>query len=83
MAEKHQQPTRNPQQQQMFSNLIASNPKKEGGGAASTFMSAVIHVGLIVLAVYATSRVREVVAESDATNILIPIEEEEPPPPPP
>ncbi|HET9439540.1 MAG TPA: TonB family protein [Longimicrobiales bacterium] len=83
MAEKHEQPTRNPQQQQMFSNLIASNPKKEGGGAASTFVSAVLHVGLIVLAVYATSRVREVVAESDATNILIPIEEEEPPPPPP
>jgi protein TonB len=83
MAEKHEQPTRNPHDQQMFSNLIASAPKKEGGGAASTFMSAVLHVGLIVLAVYATSRVREVVAESETTNILIPIEEEEPPPPPP
>jgi periplasmic protein TonB len=83
MAGTHEQPTRNPHDQQLFSNLIASRPKREGGGATSTFVSTVIHVGLIVLAVYATSRVREVVAEDQQTNILIPIEEEEPPPPPP
>ena len=84
MAENHEQPTRNPQDQPaMFSNLIASKPKRERGGAASTFVSAVLHGGLILLAIYATSRVREVVADDDQTNILIPIEEEEPPPPPP
>lgn len=83
MAETHEQPTRNPNDQQLFSNLIASSPKKEGGGATSTFVSALLHGGLIVLAIYATSRVHEVVAEDQQTNILIPIEEEEPPPPPP
>jgi protein TonB len=83
MAENQEQPTRNPNDQQMFSNLIASRPKREGGGAASTMVSAVLHAGLIVLAIYATSRVHEVVAEDQATNILIPIAEEEPPPPPP
>jgi protein TonB len=83
MAENHEQPTRNPHDQPLFSNLIASKPKKEGGGATSTFVSALLHGGLIVLAIYATSRVHEVVAEDQATNILIPIEEEEPPPPPP
>jgi protein TonB len=67
----------------MFSHLIASKPAREGGGATSTLMSAILHVGLIVLAIYATSRVREVVAEDQQTNILIPIQEEEPPPPPP
>src|SRR5687768_1732937 len=83
MAENHEQPTRNPHDQQMFSNLIASQPKKERGGAVSTITSALLHGGLIVLAIVATNRVREVVAEDQQTNILIPIEEEEPPPPPP
>jgi protein TonB len=83
MAENQEQPTQNPHDQPMFSNLIASNPAREGGKAASTLVSAVLHVGLIVLAIYATSRVREVVAEDQQTNILIPIQEEEPPPPPP
>ena len=83
MAENQEQPTQNPHDQPMFSNLIASNPAREGGGAASTLVSAVLHVGLIVLAIYATSRVHEVVAEDQQTNILIPIQEEEPPPPPP
>ena len=49
MAENHEQPTRNPHDQQMFSNLIASQPKKERGGAVSTITSAVLHGGLIVL----------------------------------
>jgi protein TonB len=83
MAETHEQPTRKPQDHQLFSNLIASKPKREGGGATSTFVSAVLHGGLIILAIYATTRVQEVVAEDQQTNILIPIEEEEPPPPPP
>lgn len=84
MAETHdEQPKQNPHDQPMFSNLIASNPGRERGGAASTFISAVLHAGLIALAIYATTRVHEVVADSDQTNILIPIQEEEPPPPPP
>ena len=84
MADEKGQPTHNPHDAPMFSNLIASNPKKEGGGPVSVFVSAVMHVALIALAIYATSRVKEVVAEEEQTNLLIPIpEEEEPPPPPP
>jgi periplasmic protein TonB len=72
-----------PEQRQLFTNLIASNPKKEGG-AGATFLSTALHVALIALAVVLTNRVRQVVAEDEKTNILIPIpEEEEPPPPPP
>jgi periplasmic protein TonB len=79
------QPTQQaPQDRQLFSNLIASNPKKEGAGASSAFVSTVMHAGLIVLAVLLTQRVRNVVAESENQNILIPVpEQEEPPPPPP
>ncbi|HEY0810933.1 MAG TPA: hypothetical protein VGD49_12265, partial [Longimicrobiales bacterium] len=88
MADKLDQPnqpaSQNPHDQPMFSNLIASNPKKERGGASSSMMSAVLHAGLIALAIWATTRVKEVVAEDEKTNVLIPvIEEEEPPPPPP
>lgn len=88
MADKLDQPnqpaSQNPHDQPMFSNLIASNPKKERGGASSSMMSAVLHVGLIALAIYATTRAKEVVAEDEKTNVLIPVvEEEEPPPPPP
>jgi periplasmic protein TonB len=88
MADKHDQPNQsahqNPHDQPMFSNLIASNPKKERGGAASSLMSALLHAGLIALAIWATTRVQDVVAEEEKTNILIPVvEDEEPPPPPP
>ena len=71
-----------PPQHQMFSNLIASNPKKEGS-AGSALVSTILHAGLIIGAVLLTQRVREVVAEDEQANILIPVPEEEPPPPPP
>src|SRR5687767_15865118 len=88
MADNKVQPTssnphQNPHDQPMFSNLIASNPKKEGGTATSTLVSTILHGSLIVLAIVATNRVGDVVAEDEQTNILIPVEEEEPPPPPP
>ena len=88
MADNKEQPTssnphQNPHDQPMFSNLIASNPKKEGGTATSTLVSTILHGSLIVLAIVATNRVGDVVAEDEQTNILIPVEEEEPPPPPP
>ena len=72
-----------PPQHQLFSNLIASNPRKEGS-AGSAFLSAVLHAGLIVLAVVLTNKVRTVVAQEDNVTNLIPVpQEEEPPPPPP
>lgn len=77
------QPTQQaPQDRQMFSNLIASNPKKEGS-AGSALISTVFHAVLIVLAVYLTQRVKDVVAEDEQTNVLIPVPEQEPEPPPP
>ena len=68
----------------LFNNLIASAPKKEGA-AGSALVSAILHAGLIVLAVILTQRVRTVVAEDDnVTNLIpVPVEEEPPPPPPP
>ena len=86
MADAPRQPAQNPHDQPMFSNLIASAPKKEGNGPVSAAVSAVVHIGLIALAIYTTSRVKEVVADEEQTNLLIPIPEEEipePPPPPP
>jgi protein TonB len=75
---------KDPQDQQLFSNLIASNPKKEGATARAALASTVFHAALIVAAVFLTQRVRNVVAENENQNILIPVpEQEEPPPPPP
>jgi len=71
-----------PPERQLFTNLIASNPKKEGS-AGSALLSTVLHIGLIVLAVFLTARVRNIAAEDDQTTVLIPVPEEEPPPPPP
>jgi protein TonB len=70
-------------QQQMFSNLIASKPKKERGGPTAIATSFVLHTVLIALALWATSRVREVIADDSPITQLIEVQEDPPPPPPP
>jgi len=70
-------------EQVMFSNLLSSKPKKDKGGPFATVLSTGIHVGLIVLAVWATNTVKQVVAEENSLAQVIAVEQEEPPPPPP
>ncbi|MGH7466772.1 MAG: TonB family protein [Longimicrobiales bacterium] len=70
-------------QQQMFTNLIASKPKKDKGGPTAVMTSAVLHVILIALAIWASTTVKHVIAEDDPVAQLLTVQEEEPPPPPP
>jgi protein TonB len=70
-------------EQQMFSNLISSRPKKDKGGPVAAAMSTALHIGLIILAVWATNTVKQVVAEDNPIAQVMMVEQEEPPPPPP
>jgi TonB family protein len=72
-------------QEQMFGNLLASKPRKDKGGPAAVFTSAIFHVVMIGLAVWASSQVKDLVADDDSTlaQIISPPDPEPPPPPPP
>ncbi len=67
----------------MFSNLLASNPKKDKEGPLAVLTSTTLHVVLIALAVWGTSKVKEAIAEDNAMALIIQPDEPEPPPPPP
>jgi TonB family protein len=69
----------------VFDNLVESNPKgrKIGGTASSSFMSLVIHGGLIYAAVMATMTVTEAVkqAQVDTTLVFLTQQQDKPPEP--
>jgi protein TonB len=67
----------------MFSNLISSRPKKDKGGPVAAVLSTILHIALIILAVWATNTVKEVIADDSPLAQVLMVEQEEPPPPPP
>jgi|SRR5687767_1243446 len=76
-------PVRSSADQPLFSNLLASKPKKERGGPVAIAVSAVFHVVMVALALWATSRVKAVIADDNPVSQILTAEEPEPPPPPP
>ena len=68
---------------QMFGMLLASKPAKEKGGPLAVFTSTVVHAGLIALALWATSQIKETIEEDNTLAQIIQPDDPEPPPPPP
>ncbi|HLB10518.1 MAG TPA: energy transducer TonB [Gemmatimonadaceae bacterium] len=66
----------------MFNNLIESKPQRKGG-IGGTFVSVVLHVIIITLAVYVTAHAGQKVVEKNRQEDVTFAKAPEPPPPPP